>query len=105
MTPGLAAGSTTLHIPADHPAFAGHFPGRPITPGVVLLDLALHTLATRLQRPLAGSELSQAKFLSPVGPDTVLTLTYETGGTGTRFTLLAGERKVATGVIAWSDAP
>lgn len=105
MTAIAHAGSATLHIPATHPAFAGHFPGRPITPGVVLLDLALHALAERLARPVAGSALSQAKFLSPVGPDTTLTLHYEDAGASTRFTLLAGERKVATGVVAWPATP
>lgn len=105
MTVESLAGSASLHIPADHPALAGHFPGRPITPGVVLLDLALHALATRLERPIAGCELSQAKFLSPVAPDTRLTLNYEASATGARFTLVAGERKVASGTVIWSRSP
>lgn len=94
-------GSITLHIPGDHPTFAGHFPGRPITPGVVLLDLALDALSSQLSRTVAGSELGQAKFLSPVAPDTSLMLHYEDNGASTRFTLLAGERKVATGIVTW----
>ena len=30
--------SATLSVPAQHPSLAGHFPGNPIVPGVVLLD-------------------------------------------------------------------
>ena len=39
--------SEAIHftVPLDHPAFAGHFPGKPILPGVVLLDVALQTIA------------------------------------------------------------
>ena len=33
--------SQRIEIGADHPAFDGHFPGRPILPGVALLAAVL----------------------------------------------------------------
>lgn len=63
---------TTWHktwiVPADHPAFAGHFPGNPIVPGVVLLDHALQLLSTAVNQPVPHIKLSSVKFLSPVTP-------------------------------------
>ena len=38
--------TTYWTVPLDHPAFAGHFPGTPILPGVVLLDTALQAIAS-----------------------------------------------------------
>lgn len=43
--------NTTIEVPAGGACFAGHFPGRPILPGVVLLDLTLQALACIRQRP------------------------------------------------------
>ena len=34
--------TVSLEISAQHPAFAGHFPGAPIVPGALLLDEAVH---------------------------------------------------------------
>lgn len=94
--------SLPLTIAADHAAYAGHFPGRPILPGVVLLDEALHALAAAQGREAATGQIRAAKFLSPVTPGEVLRLDYaETGPGVSRFTIVAGARTVASGVFAF----
>lgn len=100
---------TTLHIAPDHPAFAGHFPGAPIVPGVVLLDAAVHA-ALRMLRPAgidsaeatgnAGCSVGSAKFLSPVGPDETLLLCVDSTAAGSaRFEISCRGRKVAIGTL------
>jgi 3-hydroxyacyl-[acyl-carrier-protein] dehydratase len=88
---------TTLPLPIEyeHPAYAGHFPGRPILPGVVLLDRAQGALEAACHCRITG--LAQAKFLSPVTPGDALTLDYESGCTGVRFEIRCGTRRVASG--------
>ena len=89
-----------LHIPVDHPSFAGHFPGMPITPGVVLLDLALHAIADHLQRELTACRLNSVKFLRPVMPDTALVIHYETNTAGNiQFDIKDAEHVAVSGVF------
>lgn len=59
-------------VPADHPALPGHFPGRPIVPGVVLLD-AVFAAAM----PLVPVRLLRAKFAAPVGPGEEVVVEFE----------------------------
>lgn len=92
-----------LQIPADHPAYAGHFPGRPILPGVVLLDTALHALAMQQGLPTAMGQVKSAKFLRPVQPGEALVLhASETAAGGFRFDIRCGERSVASGAIEFA---
>lgn len=89
-----------LAIPAEHPAFAGHFPGMPVVPGVVLLDEALHAIGRSLGIDLSACAIPSVKFLSPVRPGEPVCVCYEKSPAGgIRFELLSGSRKVASGAL------
>jgi 3-hydroxyacyl-[acyl-carrier-protein] dehydratase len=84
-----------LSIAADHPAYAGHFPGRPILPGVVLLDRAQRAVEQACDIAISG--IAMAKFLSPCLPGDELVLDYETNDTAVRFEIRSSERRIASG--------
>jgi len=87
-------------VPLEHPVFAGHFPGTPIFPGVMLLDAVLHAIATANSMMLDACEISAVKFLSPARPGDALTIHHAVAANGTiRFEIAAGARKIASGSI------
>jgi acyl-coenzyme A synthetase/AMP-(fatty) acid ligase/3-hydroxymyristoyl/3-hydroxydecanoyl-(acyl carrier protein) dehydratase len=98
--PGEPHGPIEFEIAADHPALPGHFPGRPIVPGVVLLDCAIERIGKALGRPLDACDIGSAKFTAPAAPGEPLMLSFLRDERGAiRFTIRAGERTVATGVL------
>ena len=107
-------GEINFVVAPDHPAFAGHFPGTPILPGVVLLDAAVH--AVLQTAPAAGltaggywggtCTVSSAKFLSPVGPGETLHLRLRTSDSGSiHFEISGAGRKVAEGTLLTPPQP
>lgn len=87
-------------VPEDHPAFAGHFPGTPILPGVVLLDAVLHAIAAATGIALDTCEISSVKFLNPASPGAELVIQHVISAGGTiRFDVVAGRQKIASGSI------
>jgi len=66
-------------VPAEHPSLPGHFPGRPIVPGVVLLD---HVLALILGPGQRARTLSGVKFTAAVRPGETIEVTAAPSRTG-----------------------
>jgi len=91
---------TPLTIPADHPAFAGHFPGTPIVPGVVLLDEAIHAIVTDTGLAATAWQISSVKFLSPLKPGAAVIIEHEQLANGAiKFEVREGSRQIVTGSL------
>ncbi len=97
----MPATEFTWVVPAAHPAFLGHFPGRPIVPGVVLLDQAILFAQTLLAAPVERWQIGTAKFHSPVGPSESLVFSLRPTPHGAiAFTVTSGARAIAAGSLA-----
>jgi 3-hydroxymyristoyl/3-hydroxydecanoyl-(acyl carrier protein) dehydratase len=96
----------TIEIPADHAAFAGHFPGNPIVPGVVLLDEILYSVASARGVAPGKCSIPAVKFLSAARPGERLQLVMEPAGNEQlSFTIRAADRIVASGMLTLPVAP
>lgn len=88
-----------FQISATHPCLKGHFPDKPIVPGVVILDLVRQTTidwkpATRIK------VISTAKFHHPLYPDQAFTVKLtETGLLSFHFVCRRGDQKLASGSL------
>ena len=74
--------SSLVDIATDHPAFAGHFPGQPILPGVLLLERVMTVAQTCLILPFKDCALHNVKFIAAVGPGDRLRVDLTLSGLG-----------------------
>jgi len=81
-----------MMISADHPALAGHFPGEPIVPGVVLLDLVLRTAGK------GRAHLPAVKFQAPLRPGEDFVILIE----DQKFIVRRGATLIASGSFGFA---
>jgi 3-hydroxymyristoyl/3-hydroxydecanoyl-(acyl carrier protein) dehydratase len=91
-----------VSVSGDHSSLAGHFPGHPIVPGVVLLREVLDTLRQGFAVPLFVTGLPHVKFSAPLKPGEIVTIRVE-GETTTlvTFSCQVDSRLIASGSIAF----
>ncbi|MGI8561397.1 MAG: hypothetical protein ACR2J7_08190 [Luteimonas sp.] len=92
-------GDGCFRVSRDHPCLHGHFPGRPLVPGVVILDHVLDAIE-RTHGPLGALRLTQVKFLQPLFPDERANVVLEPVDRARwRFRVLRGAVVLATGEV------
>lgn len=90
-----------IRIPVDLFWFRGHFPGRPILPGVVQLDWAVHFARRHLGLDLPSAREFQTKFKAVIeaGDTLTLTLRHDTAKGRLAFAYRRNEAECSTGTI------
>ena len=69
------ANTFLYHIPADLPAFKGHFPNNPLVPGVCQLALCADAYGRLHGKRVEIKGVSRGKFIRPILPLTDVALT------------------------------
>lgn len=92
--------STRITFPPEFVGFKGHFPGRPVLPGVCLIQTAVVTLSRALNQSVELKRLVSAKWMAPVLPGEEIALSlsikdHENSLMGVRVTVTRGGGKVA----------
>ena len=60
---------STISIDPNHEIFSGHFPGNPVTPGVVQMEIIKELLSIHFNRPLQLKSMNNCKFLAILNPN------------------------------------
>jgi len=89
-----------FRVAADHPALPGHFPGRPIVPGVVILDHVQQAIEREHGAFAAPIRLAQVKFVQPLLPDEEAEIAIEAAARGWKFQVRRGDAVIASGDVA-----
>lgn len=87
----------SFRIDAGHPALPGHFPGKPLVPGVLLLEQVALALAHWRGQRLA--KLIEAKFAASLLPGEEAMVELHETGARLRFAVRRGETLLARGLV------
>ena len=93
---------TSFRIERDHPSLPGHFPGRPLVPGVVLLDRVLDAIE-QMHGPLGALALPQVKFMQPLLPGETARIELDGAAPRWSFRVWRGQDLLASGAVNSGD--
>jgi len=95
---------TVVH--ADSPWFDGHFPGRPVLPGIALIDMAFEVVReqeVRLGKRIRLKAVKRVRFKKPGLPDEPLNIQVKReqkeNGVSYSFIILLGGEVGCTGIF------
>lgn len=61
----------SIRLNADHPVYHGHFPGNPVTPGVVQMEMVKSLVSLFYERKMNLVSMASCKFIAILNPGNV----------------------------------
>jgi len=95
------SGYAEFRIPVTHACLAGHFPGEPVVPGVLVLQRVIGAISVQTDARIAG--IRRCKFVAPLRPGQICSVRWTVADSGIRFTCRNVEGTVAQGVLQVAD--
>jgi len=93
---------TLVTIQHDHPSLAGHFPGNPVVPGVVILGQVLDAIRADEKTSICLLEAQSVKFHSPLHPNKPLCIALNPrDGENREFSCRVGATLIASGQLRY----
>jgi 3-hydroxymyristoyl/3-hydroxydecanoyl-(acyl carrier protein) dehydratase len=92
----------STEVDRKHPALEGHFPGHPIVPGVVLLDLVITAFKKEQSRALNVHKIPWVKFLSPLEPGERIEFVFSISNDRVEFTGKCADKTIVSGQFEFS---
>jgi len=81
-----------------HPSLAGHFPGNPIVPGVIILDEILRGII-KFHKDLKVTGFSAVKFIGPIKPEQKVCVVITKNNNLINFECYYESKKIANGSV------
>lgn len=69
--------SIEIKLNPDHAIFQGHFPNRPITPGVCILQIAKELFSSVKVNNYIINKIKNVKFINPIDPNVNSNINYD----------------------------
>ncbi|MGC9194443.1 MAG: 3-hydroxyacyl-ACP dehydratase FabZ family protein [Syntrophobacteraceae bacterium] len=93
--------SAQVHIPANTSWFDGHFPGRPVLPGIAQLFMVSELIKQALNGSVQIIEVTRVRFKQTIVPDDQLSVAVEVLAVPGRysFRIARVDEVVCTGVM------
>lgn len=61
--------SFLIELNGEHPIYKGHFPGNPVTPGVVQMEIVKELLSQQMNKDMKLRAMTNCKFLAVLNPE------------------------------------